>query len=301
MKTELEYVSCANGCDEAAAVRLHNFDGFSVCRCGACDLVYLTPRLHEAQLEAFYADEYFSGGHEVGYDSYEKDRPLYEKTFARRLKFIRRFKPAGKLLDVGCGLGFFLDVAQRWGFESWGLDCSRYAAERCRERFPGKIRQGFLRPGLFPEKYFDVVSMFDLFEHVYHPREFLRAVHRIIKDDGIVIITTPNYESALSLVSGRRWVSYKIPEHVYYYTPRTLGRMVGPLFEVALVRSEGQYCSVSFLAERTKTLSRPLGGGLLRAAHYLGAEGLPVYVNSGSMTAVLRKSLRAAGAGVGQG
>ena len=288
INTEVERVLCPNNCGDADEP-LHEFGRFRVCRCSGCGLVRLNPRLREDQLTAFYEEEYFSGAHDTGYDSYEKDQLLYEKTFARRLKLIRRFKPTGKLLDVGCGFGYFLNVAQRERFDVFGLDCSMYAVERCQQRFPGKVKDGFLSPGVFPDKSFDVVSMFDLFEHVYHPREFLETLHQITKDDGIVVITTPNHRSLLSRVSGRNWVSYKIPEHVYYYSPETLRRMVNSLFEVALIRSEGQYCSLEFLAERIKTLSQPLGRGLLQLARQVGAGHLPVYVNSGSMTAVLRK------------
>jgi hypothetical protein len=65
--------------------------------------------------------------------------------------------------------------------------------------------------------------------------------------------------------------------------------VAGALFNVVFVRSEGQYCSLEFLAERVKTLSRPLGVNLQRVVRALGAGALPVYVNSGSMTVVLRK------------
>lgn len=270
---------------------LYEFDRFNVCRCAVCGLVRLNPRLDEAELSGFYDGEYFNGAHEIGYESYERDRWLYEKTFARRLRLIRRFKSAGTLLDIGCGLGYFLNVARHAGYDAHGLDCSAYAAEHCRSRFPGKVRQGFLARDLYTEKFFDVVTMFDLFEHVYHPREFLRVLHAATKDDGIVVVTTPNQRSLLARVSRKNWVSYKIPEHVFYYTPETLRRTVSPLFEVLFVRSEGQYCSLDFLAERVKTLSRPLGGALLRIVRVSGVGEVPVYVNSGSMTVVLRKKV----------
>jgi SAM-dependent methyltransferase len=287
----LERCSCPNDCDAASDEPLYSFDHFNVCRCAACGLVRLNPRLHEDELPELYEGEYFTGAHETGYDSYERDRPLYEKTFARRLRLIRRFKPAGTLLDIGCGLGYFMGVARRGGYDAHGLDCSNYAVEHCRALFPGRVTRGFLTRDLYPEKFFDVVTMFDLFEHVYHPREFLRVLHTATKDDGIVVVTTPNQRSLLARASRRNWVSYKIPEHVFYYTPETLRLVASPLFEVALVRSEGQYCSLDFVAERLKTLSRPLGATLLGAVRGLGVGHLPVYVNSGSMTVVLRKKV----------
>lgn len=290
---QLEHVACPHGCDGRADEVLHEFGDFRVCRCGVCGLVRLNPRLAEADSGDLYEREYFAGDHATGYDTYERDAHLYEKTFARRLRLIRRFKSGGRVLDIGCSLGYFLSVAQRAGFDVYGLDVSPYAVERAAERFPGRINQGVLRQGLFPPQFFDVVTMFDLFEHVYRPREFLATLDEITRDDAVVCITTPNHRSVLSRASGRNWVSYKIPEHVFYYTPNTLRRTVAPLFEIALVRSEGQYCTLEFFAERLKTLSRPLGSALLRTVRGLGANDWPVYVNSGSMTAVLRKTRHA--------
>ena len=286
---ELEEADCPNGCPPAGDVLLHEFGPHRVVRCGGCGLARLTPRLAEAALADFYERDYFTGDHAAGYDNYERDAPLYERTFARRLKLIRRFAPGGRLLDIGCGLGYCLNVADRAGYEVYGLDLSRYAVEHSAARFPGRVRQGLLAPGLFPDEFFDVVTMFDLFEHVYHPQEFLRLLHRVVRAGGLAIITTPNRHCLLARASGRNWVSYKIPEHVYFYTPDTLRRAVAPLFRVELIRSEGQYCSLEFLAERLKTLSRPAGGALLRAVRAAGLRDVPVYVNSGSMTAVLRK------------
>ncbi len=290
LQTELEPAECPNGCAAGAGEQLHEFGVFGICRCALCGLVRLNPRLVEAQLAEVYEHEYFSGDHATGYDSYEMDARLYEKTFARRLKLIRRFKPAGRLLDIGCSLGYFLNVAARAGFDVYGLDLSRYAVERCAERFPDRVQCSLLLPGLFGDEFFDVVTMFDLFEHVYHPHEFLRTLHAITRDDGIVTITTPNHRSLLARVSRRNWVSYKLPEHVYYYTPETLRHMVAPLFDVELIRSAGQYCTLEFLAERVKTLSRLAGRAMLQTVRSLGLKDVPVYVNSGSMTAVLRKS-----------
>lgn len=144
MRAELETVCCVNGCDDRKQTALYEFGDFRICRCSVCNLVYLNPRLREDQLEAFYGkEEYLLGNHKTGYDNYEKDRPLYEKTFSRRLRLIKQFKPTGKILDIGCSLGFFLNVTRNERFEPWGLDCSRYAVEQCSKRFPGKIRYGF--------------------------------------------------------------------------------------------------------------------------------------------------------------
>lgn len=286
---DLERAPCPHGC-VAGDELLHVFDPFRVYRCQACKLVRLDPRLAESKLASLYQDHYFSGSNTTGYDTYEDDKVEYERTGARRLKLIRKYKPSGRLLDIGCGLGYFLNVAESEGFEVYGLDLSSYAVEACRSRFDGRVKQGLLEPDAFPEKMFDVVTMFDLFEHVYHPTNFLSTLHSIMKPDGIVVITTPNHRSVLSRVSGRRWVSYKLPEHVYYYTPDTLSKMVKPFFTVETVQSAGQYCSLQFLTQRVKNLNQSVGRVMSRVVNSMGIGELVVYVNSGSMTTVLRKA-----------
>lgn len=285
---EFEHATCPQGCAANDTV-LYEFSPFRVCRCDNCGLVRLDPRLAESRIADLYQTDYFDGNHCIGYQNYERDRPLYERTFAHRLKLIQRFKPQGKLLDIGCGPGYFLNVAATHGFDVFGLDLSSYAVEQCQPRFPGRVQRGPLRPGQFPDGSFDVITMFDLFEHVYEPREFVSHLHTITKDEGIVVITTPNQRSLLARLSGRKWGSFKIPEHVFFYSPETLKRIVAPHFNIEYMRSEGQFCSLEFLSERLKTLNRPLGRVMLPMVRSLGVNEWSVYANSGSMTAVLSK------------
>lgn len=287
--SNLERSPCPHGC-VGGDVLLHDFGQFHIYRCKDCQLVRLDPRLAESNIDELYERDYFSGHHATGYETYEDDQEQYERTSARRLKLIRRYKSSGRLLDIGCGLGYFLNVALREGFEVDGLDVSSYAVEACKARFDGRVQQGLLKPGLYREELFDVVTMFDLFEHVYHPTRFLSILSNITRRDGIVVITTPNHRSLLSRVSGRRWISYKLPEHVFYYTPETLSMMVKPFFRVETVQSAGQFCSLKFLAERLKTLNRPGGNLISLLVKAAGAGDFVVYVNSGSMTTVLRKT-----------
>ena len=104
------------------------------------------------------------------------------------------------------------------------------------------------------------------------------------------MIATPSVESLLARVTGRRWVSYKIPEHVSYFSPRTLAAALAPGFEIERVSSCGQYVSPDFLLSRIGD-ALPFGGGLLRAASRLLPPGrAALYANSGSMLVTARRS-----------
>jgi hypothetical protein len=104
------------------------------------------------------------------------------------------------------------------------------------------------------------------------------------------VIATPSVESLLARVTGRRWVSYKIPEHVSYFSPRTLAAALAPALEIERISSCGQYVSPAFLLARISEAA-PVGGRLLRtASRILRAGRVALYANSGSMLVTARRS-----------
>ena len=268
---------------------LHDFPPYGVVACDSCGLVFLSPRPTEEAALALYQDPAYydseTEGH--GYDEYLEVRQNWLRTFRRRLRQIRRHKPTGRVLDVGCGPGFFLDAAVELGYEAWGIDPSAYAVSLARERHGERVREGVLESASFEPASFDLVVAQDAFEHVYSPRRFLEAAHRLLKPDGILAITTPDPTSLLARVSGRGWVSFKIPEHVYYWSPATIRRALVPAFDVREITSAGQYASAGFLLRRLLRLGprpRAVLRGLLAALNRVN-----VYTNNGSLTVIAGK------------
>jgi SAM-dependent methyltransferase len=138
-----------------------------------------------------------------------------------------------------------------------------------------------------PQPRFDAAVLLDVLEHVPDPLPFLRALHARLRPGGRLLIMTPNLASWLARVSGARWVSLKVPEHVLYYTPQSLRRVLANAgFAVRTLRPAGQYVTLAFLLERTGRLApafaRPLGA-LVRM---LGRERAVVYVSNGSIDVV---------------
>src|SRR4030095_8598990 len=100
---------------------------------------------------------------------------------------------------------------------------------------------------------------FTVSAHLYQPRAFVRRLATLLRPGGRVALATPNYDSWLRRLLGRRTVSFKIPEHVAYYDPRTLARAVGEEFRVIELRWTGQYCSAAFLERRLRSAAGALG------------------------------------------
>ena len=268
------------------------FPPYNVFDCPSCDLRFLSPRVVRAESGRLYegASYWEKGGPGGGYSSYSRQEPLLAETFARRLRLLPPPRPGARLLDVGCGPGAGLQAAVSLGYEAWGVDLSPAAVAAAGERFEGRVRLGSLSDDLFPGLAFDVITLFDVVEHVYDPKALSLELGAHLAPGGRVLIATPNCESLLARVSGRRWVSYKIPEHVVFYSPRTLSAALRPQFELERVRPCGQVASLDFLLERSAA-ALPAGGGLLRRLSRVPlARRVRLYANSGSMLAVARRA-----------
>jgi 2-polyprenyl-3-methyl-5-hydroxy-6-metoxy-1,4-benzoquinol methylase len=268
------------------------FGPYRVVDCRSCSMRYLTPRVDEGDVPLLYgSDDYWEkGGSEGGYSSYASMEPLLVRTFVRRLSRLPSHAPGARLLDVGCGPGAGLEAARNLGYDAWGLDVSESAVAIASSRHPGRVRLGTLSHRLFSRGFFDVITLFDVIEHVYDPRALAVDLAWHLAPEGRVVVATPNVKSLLARVTGRRWVSYKIPEHVAYFSPSTLARALAPGFQIEHVSSCGQYVSGDFLLSRIGD-ALPFGGGLLRAASRLLPPGrAALYANSGSMLVTARRS-----------
>jgi 2-polyprenyl-3-methyl-5-hydroxy-6-metoxy-1,4-benzoquinol methylase len=276
---------CGAGADGRRLAYRFEESAYHQCRCG---LVYLSPRLsEECMLRLYQQASYFAGDQGLGYETYEADAAVYRLTFEQRLHELTRFKSGGRLLDIGCGTGLFLDVASEAGWEAFGLDASSYAASTRSDAAARQIHTGTLETASYEPGSFDAVTMFDFFEHVYRPADFARRLAQILSPEGVVVVATPNYDSWMRRLLGRRTVSFKIPEHVAYYTAETLATAVAGSFRVVHEEPIGQYCTTDFVRRRLAGVAPILGAGFQLGVRALRAEAWQPYVASGSLLAVL--------------
>jgi 2-polyprenyl-3-methyl-5-hydroxy-6-metoxy-1,4-benzoquinol methylase len=234
--------------------------------------------------EAAYWDSEVEGR---GYDEYLDVRGNWILTFRRRLREIAPHCRGRRVLDVGCGPGFCVEAAREAGWDAWGIDPSAYAVDLARRALGDRVAKGVVEASGHPPASFDLVTAFDAFEHVYEPPRFLAAARELLRPSGILAITTPDVTSLLARVSGRRWVSFKVPEHVYYWSPRTIREALAPGFDVLEVRSAGQYATIAFLLRRALGLGATSPPTLRRLVSALGR--VSVYANNGSLTAIARR------------
>jgi len=224
----LERVRC-NLCDADDTAPVAEIDGFHIVRCRQCGLVYVNPRYREELLQEIYTETYYdhdgikNGLEFFGYDNYLEDEENIKITFAKRLNTIERYANKGKLLDIGCATGFFLDLARSRGWQVVGSEVSEFSVRYARERFGLDVRLGTLGELHFDEQAFDVVTMWDVIEHVSDPMGELQRVRRILRDGGLLSIITPDVGSLVARLLGSRWEEFRrVREHVYFFSRRTM-------------------------------------------------------------------------------
>ena len=164
------------------------------------------------------------------HDYYSKKEPEYnpitEKRYHAILNRFERMMRPGRLLDVGCGIGHFLAVAESRGWEAVGLEVSGSGLQlltrlKAEQGWRFQVRGEDLLRANFPGGSFKAVTLFEVLEHLIDPMSNLRKIHALLEQDGIVYLTTPNFDSLSRYALAGRWRAIT-PEHLYLFNPRTL-------------------------------------------------------------------------------
>lgn len=141
-------------------------------------------------------------------------RPLWW----RWVKIIRKYKSSGCLLDVGCGEGYFLQYAERH-FKTYGIDISEYGIREARKRaIKSKLYIGGVAPLNYDDKRFDIVTCFDVLEHLKNPEAAIQEFRRVLNRGGLFIIRVPNTSSLGSSWKKEEWFGFKDRTHVSLLT-----------------------------------------------------------------------------------
>ena len=177
--------------------------------CGQCGLGWQHPLPTPEEIKSYYRSlpPYVIQG--------EKEK---KEGFRRRIHQLAKLMPErGKLLDVGSGLGHFLHMAQQDGWDVEGIEPQTSAATYCQEKFGIEPHIGNIEESEFDPGSFDVVTLWDVLEHVHHPSHFLTYCIRLIAPGGLIVIAIPNSSGWPARLFKGRW-RYVMFTHLNYYT-----------------------------------------------------------------------------------
>ena len=199
---------------------------FRLVRCKRCGLVYINPRpprkkLHRKNNTSVNANEEMMD--HIGYISFSH---LHELKARKFLGMIKKHKNRGKLLDVGCAAGFFLNSAKHEGFEPFGVETSENLASFAKREFKLNIFCGTLREAGFPDESFEIVTMLDVLSHLSKPVDDLNEIFRILQKDGLLLIETGNKGDLNAKIITRFGDTMGSPNHLYHFGEHSLMKLL---------------------------------------------------------------------------
>jgi 2-polyprenyl-3-methyl-5-hydroxy-6-metoxy-1,4-benzoquinol methylase len=215
-------VKACHVCEGGRVYYLFSTSDYRVVRCDDCGLVFLNPQPSDDELARIYGANYFLGSDsETGRQAVSE---IKQATARLYLSEIRRYRgpESGRLIEIGCGDGDFLVLAEADGWRVTGIEYSPAACEKARQRLKnGEVLNGELQSAGMAAEQFDLCVISDVLEHVRSPFDFLREIHRVLKPGGTLFIATPAIDSWSARFLRQKWMEFKA-EHLTYFDHQTL-------------------------------------------------------------------------------
>jgi SAM-dependent methyltransferase len=214
-------------CGHAGRRLLYSENNWHVYKCLACGLGVLDPRPEPDQLTHLYDRAYFES-HYHGELKPDSDRMTQRlKQESHRLRFFRPFKKAGRILDIGCGRGYFLLACRQKGYAVEGVDVSADTASYVNSVLNIAVHLGSVDSLALPDASYDVITLWHSLEHTADPNVYMENARRWLKDDGILVVDVPNHEGFDARKIGGKWAQWDLPFHFYHFTPHSLETLLG--------------------------------------------------------------------------
>lgn len=232
-------------------------NGYQLMRCLSCGLLFYDFKKNYSEfLDKQYSKGYFTGQSDLrSYVDYGRDKGNIKKNMEWYVNEIKQYKTGGTFLDVGCAYGYAMEEAHEKGFDVYGIDPSTYAISQAKKKFPKKVQVMFLSQIKFKPDFFDVVTLFDVFEHLQNPRKDLQKIKKILKKDGLLVIATGDAGSLWSKITGRKWTFYNPPQHIFYFNRNNITSLLNEQgFSVLTIKTTGKWLSASYVLHLAETV-----------------------------------------------
>lgn len=223
------------------------------------------------QVAEFPAQPVLSAGYaEVAEAAYLEEEAGQRATAARILERLELHRRPGRLLDVGCWVGFMVAAAGGRGWAASGLEPSVFASAHARDRLGLDVQTASLDTAQLDVRAFDAVVMGDVIEHLPDPGQALERIHALLAPGGVLCLALPDAGSRVARLMGSRWWSV-LPTHVQYFTRSSVRRLLARRgFAVELIETSPKAFTVRYYLERLEGYSPPVAKAAVAGAERLG-------------------------------
>lgn len=266
---------------------------YTLMRCPACSLVWLSMPPKAEEMQRHYTDAYDDLISAAGESSPGRWRD--------RNAVLAMHKQSGVILDLGCSSGAFLQSLFGKGWNLFGIEMSEESARQAQAKSGANVFAGSILDAQFPPASFDAITCFDVFEHLYEPRRVMARVAEWLKPGGIFYVLVPNVDSAEARIFRSYWHGLELPRHLFHYSPASLR---------FLAESAGM-CEVSLETRRNPAVGTSLRyvwddvfraiGIRRKAVAYLGEASFPWKVARKIVRMTVLRALLAMAPLVGEG
>lgn len=243
----MEAINCPMCGENQSSPLLHgpdllhaNVGLFYLVVCRHCEHIYQNPRPNVEEIDQYYPNNY------IPFQTAIEDEPHWwprvNRVYGRYRRCAAVHRAAGskpgRLLDIGCATGIFLDGMRRFGWEVTGVEPTRSAATYAQERFGLDVFNGRLEDANLPTAHFDAITMWDVLEHVHEPRQIIAELARLLRPGGLLVLSMPNPTALEADLFGRFWAGWDLPRHLNLFKPTHLQRHLAEVgLDVQTIRS----------------------------------------------------------------
>lgn len=226
---------------------------FIIVKCNNCDFHFTNPRPIDVDLEKYYISDHYISHNNTSKTLFEKTYQFIRKIAIKgKFNLINSFIKNGKILDIGCGTGDFLNKCKSEGWETKGIEPSNIARKKAIKNHSLSVEENPDLTKINGE--FDIITMWHVLEHVTELNQTVIQLNRLLNKNGKVIIAVPNYKSYDSSFYKKYWAAYDLPIHLYHFSKESISKLFEK-HEFSLVKTKGMKFDsyyVSMLSEEHK-------------------------------------------------
>lgn len=200
-------------------------ESFMIVKCNNCLTKITSPRPVQNVIENYYAsDNYISHTNKANNIINTLYKIVRKYTIKQKVSLINKFSKKGKILDIGCGTGEFLKACLKNGWEITAIEPNENAWENSVINTNNNFYKDVL--SLKNKNTYDVITLWHVFEHLYNPNEIIKKLKSLIKDEGVIILAVPNYESYDAQHYKEFWAGYDVPRHLYHFSQSSIKTLI---------------------------------------------------------------------------